>query len=102
MSNSYPVGSHGLANASADGRVPAANENSLGGSRDANTGNRTHLLERRWQIVAHFHTDKGIERAICTVAAPNPIAAIDELHVDWFCISELYALSVTPAPLEVN
>jgi hypothetical protein len=58
--------------------------------------------ERKWQIIANFHTDKGIVETSTTVTAHNPLAAIDELEVQWSRISEMYALTVTPAPLEVN
>lgn len=58
--------------------------------------------ERQWQIITVSHTDKGIVESSSTVRAHNPMAAIDELEVNWLRISEMVSVSVTAAPLEVN
>lgn len=58
--------------------------------------------ERKWHITVLFHTDKGVVESGSTVIAPNPLAAIDELQVVWSRLHEMFSITVTPAPLEVN
>lgn len=54
---------------------------------------------RKWQITVNFMTDKGIVESSSIVHAPNPLAAIEELVIQWSRIDEMFALTVTPAPL---
>lgn len=55
--------------------------------------------ERQWQITVNFITDKGVVESSSIVHAANPLAAIDELVIQWSRIDEMFALTVTPAPL---
>ena len=58
--------------------------------------------ERRWQITVTFHTEKGSVETVSTVRAINLLAAIDDLEVVWSRVSEMVAMTVVPAPLELN